>query len=112
MTEPTSQPPTCTLDDPAFRMREDEFRDLFARALRRIEPIHGRAARLFVNSAHEAELRDLLARETRCCTFFDFQVTAAAEAVTVAVRVPAGSEAALTFLLDIAHDGIRAAHHL
>jgi hypothetical protein len=92
---------SCTLDARAFRIREDEFRALFARALRAVEPITARAARIVLDGACEAELRDALAREQRCCSFFEFDVAAAGEAIAVTVRVPAGSEAALAFLLGL-----------
>jgi hypothetical protein len=95
------RPAGCTLDAPAFRLREDEFRGLFARALRAVEPIDARAARILLAGACDAELRGVLAREQHCCSFFEFDVDAAGDAVVLTARVPAGSEAALAFLLGL-----------
>jgi hypothetical protein len=100
--EALDRPDSCTLDAPAFRIREDEFRGLFARSLRAVEPIDVRAARFLLDAACEAELRDLLAREQRCCSFFAFDLEAVRDGViALTVRVPAGSEAALAFLLGL-----------
>jgi hypothetical protein len=96
------RPASCTLDAPAFRIRADEFRGLFARSLRAVEAIDARAARVLLDLACEAELRDLLAREQRCCSFFEFELDAAGDVVVLTVRVPAGSEPALAFLLGLA----------
>jgi hypothetical protein len=93
---------SCTLDAAAFRVREDEFRALFARALRALEPTDARAARIVLDGSCVAELRDVLAREQRCCSFFEFDVAARGDAIVVTARVPAGSEAALAFLLGLA----------
>jgi hypothetical protein len=93
------RPASCTLDAPAFRIRADEFRGLFARSLRAVEAIDARAARVLLDLACEAELRDLLAREQRCCSFFEFDIEVAGDAIALTVCVPAGSEAALAFLL-------------
>jgi hypothetical protein len=90
---------SCALDTPAFRVREDEFRGLFARTLRALEPMDARAARIVLDGSCEAELRELLAREQRCCSFFEFDVEARGDAIVVTARVPAGSEVALAFLL-------------
>jgi hypothetical protein len=91
----------CTLDA-ALSERGDEFRELFARTLRRVERHDARSARLILDVACEANTRDLLAREQGCCAFFDFTVAVIDEALVVEVRVPADSEAALDFLLALA----------
>jgi hypothetical protein len=98
-----SPPPSgCNLDAAALSEREDEFRELFARALRRVERHDARSARLILDIACEADARDLLAREQGCCAFFDFTVAVIDQALVVEVRVPADSEAALDFLLALA----------
>ena len=43
----------------------------------------------------------MLAHETRCCPFFEFEVEAAERHIALTVRVPLGSEAALAFLLGL-----------
>ena len=97
----TDRPDACTLDAPAFRLREDEFRALFVRSLRTVETVDDRAARILFDGACEPGLWDLLAREQRCCSFFEFDVEAAGDAVSLTVRVPEGSEAALAFLFGL-----------
>ncbi|MDX6541725.1 MAG: hypothetical protein QOI71_3335 [Gaiellales bacterium] len=92
---------SCTLDASAFRIRAGEFRAVFARALRTVEAIDARTARIVLDGACEAELRDLLAREQRCCSFFEFDLVAGGDDVALRVRVPAGSEAGLAFLLGL-----------
>ena len=93
---------SCSLDAPAFRVREQEFRSLFSRALLDIERVDARTARLGLDPACASELRDLLAREQSCCSFFEFEVEATDERLAIIVGVPAGSEAALADLLELA----------
>ena len=90
---------SCTLDGPAFRIREDEFREIFARSLRDVEELDTRSARLLFDADCEAELRELLTRETHCCSFFEFEIRGGGKFLALVVRVPSGSEAALAFLL-------------
>lgn len=92
---------SCTLAGPAFRIREEEFRRLFARSLEKVGELDARTAHLLLDAQCEAELRELLARETECCSFFEFEVEPTRDGVRLTVRVPAGSEAALTFLLGL-----------
>jgi Cd2+/Zn2+-exporting ATPase len=92
----------CTLDAASFIEREAEFRALFLRALQSIERHDARSARLQLDAAHEAEARDLIEREQQCCEFFDFAIDAAGGELVIDVRVPAGSEAALSSLLGLA----------
>ena len=93
---------SCTLDGPAFRLREDQFRELFARTLRTVGDVDARSARLLFDDGSEAELRDLLEREARCCSFFEFDIGVANDCVSLRVSVPEGSEHALAFLLNLA----------
>jgi hypothetical protein len=74
---------------------------LFSRSPKEVEERNARSARLLLDADCEAGLRDLLARETRCCSFFDFEIAPAERHVALTVRVPNGSEAALAFLLDL-----------
>jgi hypothetical protein len=92
---------SCTLDAPALGIRAGEFRAVFARALRAVEAVDARTARIVLDGACEAELRELLARERRCCSFFEFDLAAGGDDVALSVRVPAGSEAGLAFLLGL-----------
>ncbi|MEV6490715.1 hypothetical protein AB0M20_19155 [Actinoplanes sp. NPDC051633] len=76
-------------------MRLTEFDDLFAMAVRRVEPVTPTHARLHLTGGTglSATVRDLTARETECCSFFDFTVTpetaGEGETVVLDVEVPA-----------------------
>ena len=63
----------------------------------------GGPAHLLLDADCERELRESLTRETQCCSFFDFILDAEnpSERLGLTVRVPAGSETALAFLLEL-----------
>ncbi|MEV4703283.1 hypothetical protein [Actinoplanes sp. NPDC049316] len=88
-------PAACTLPTAERPLRVAEFDALFASAARHIDavtPTHA-VIRLAGPPGLEATVRDLTARETACCSFFTFTVTAtpsaAGEEVTLHVDVPA-----------------------
>jgi thioredoxin len=80
----------CTLPTAQQPLREAEFDALFATALRSVERPEPQWLRLTLDGDADAEaaVRDLTARESSCCSFFDFQLTAADGALTLDVRVP------------------------
>jgi hypothetical protein len=67
-----------------------------------VQRVDARTGRLRLDPGCESELRDLLAREKRCCSCFGFEVESTEERLAVTVRAPAGSEAALAGLLELA----------
>jgi thioredoxin len=79
----------CTLPTADRPSRLAEFEGLFAslRGLRRKEPGWLRL-RLDDGEGIEARARDLTARESECCSFFDFAVRRGDGEVVVDVRVP------------------------
>jgi hypothetical protein len=80
-------PDACTLPTVDRPVRLAEFDELFATAVRDVEilaPTHARM-RLAGPTGLEERVRDLAARETGCCSFFDFTVTPARAADDVAV---------------------------
>jgi regulator of RNase E activity RraA len=88
-------PDACTLPTAARPLRLAEFDALFAGALdevRQVDPTHARL-RLSGPAGLAATVRDLSARETRCCSFFAFTVTAESapdgDVVVLDVEVPA-----------------------
>lgn len=87
-------PDACTLPTAERPLRLAEFDDLFATAVRDVEPIGATRARMRLTGPPglEAAVRDLTARETGCCSFFTFTVTAEpatdGEALTLDVEVP------------------------
>ena len=83
-------PDACTLPTVDRPVRLAEFDDLFATAVRDVEilaPTHARM-RLSGPVGLEERVRDLAARETECCSFFDFTITADDAAVVLDVEVP------------------------
>lgn len=87
-------PDACTLPTTERPVRLAEFDDLFATAVRRVEPVSATHARLWLTGpvGLEATVRDLAARETACCSFFTFTVTSQpaddGTALTLGVEVP------------------------
>jgi hypothetical protein len=80
----------CTLPTSEQPLRVAEFDDLFRAALRAVDrPEHARLALAFAEGPGvEARLRDLIAREAQCCSFFTFAVTRRNGGLRVEVAVP------------------------
>ena len=94
-------PDACTLPTAARPLRQAEFDALFATALRRSERVSSERLRLtFAGAADlEAAVRDLTARESACCSFFTFTITAPGPGdVLLDIEVPAGHVAVLDAL--------------
>jgi hypothetical protein len=83
----------CRLPTEEQPLREAEFDTLFATALRKVErPERGRLRLTFDENAG---LEDLIARESSCCSFFDFRLSATEDGLVLDVRVPAARVAVL-----------------
>jgi thioredoxin len=82
----------CTLPTAEQPLRAAEFDALFATALRGVERREPGWLRLHLDAGAgvEARTRDLTARESSCCSFFDFQLTTAEGGLTLDVWVPEG----------------------
>ena len=65
----------CTLPTAEQPLRVAEFDDLFAGGLRGLERRTPTELRLTLDAATEATARDLIARESNCCSFFGFTFT-------------------------------------
>jgi hypothetical protein len=80
----------CTLPTAEQPLREAEFDALFAAALRGVARPAPTRLRLHLDAGPgvEARTRDLVARESSCCTFFDFGITVSADGLVVDVDVP------------------------
>lgn len=90
---PVSVPEACTLPTAELPLRLAEFDALFRTAVRHGERLG--VGHLRVTLAGDADLeesvRDLAARETQCCSFFTFSVTAPVPGrVELDIEVPAG----------------------
>ena len=100
-------PAACDLPTPERPLRVAEWGGLLRSAVRR-ERRTPRHARLTLPGAagRAAQVRDLAARESDCCSFFAFAVTEVADGtVALDIRVPAGQVAVLDALLALGHDG-------
>lgn len=87
-------PDACTLPNQQVPLRVAEFSDLFATALRSLQRPEPGWLRLGLDPAPqvEATAADLAARETQCCSFFDFTLHRDDGQLWLDVRVPAGRE--------------------
>ena len=84
--------PACTLPTAERPLRVAEFDDLFASSLLTATRTAPTEAHLTFAGGEDlaSRVRDLCARETACCSFFEFTVEAGpAGRVTLEVRVPA-----------------------
>jgi hypothetical protein len=97
-------PEACTLPTVDQPLRLAEFDELFATAVRRVEtlsPTHARM-RLAGPAGLTAQVRDLTARETECCSFFIFTITPEpavdGDAMALDIEVPATQADVLSVL--------------
>jgi DNA-binding transcriptional MerR regulator len=101
----------CTLPTAQRPLRLAEFGHLFATALRDQERVSPTALRWTLSATPVASLHrdvlDLVARETRCCSFFTFTVTLDGDTIRVDVDVPATHTAVLDALADQAAAAMR-----
>jgi len=97
-------PDACTLPTAAQPLREEEFATLCRTALRTQERLSERQLRLTLSGPdHLLEtVTDLAARESDCCSFFDFTVTSIADVVVLDVAVPAAQIGVLDGLSELA----------
>jgi hypothetical protein len=81
----------CTLPTPERPLREAEFDALFAAHLRSCARPAQTSLRLSLDGGPgvEATTREILARETSCCSFFEFDLVRASDLLVLDVRVPA-----------------------
>ena len=88
-------------------LRLAEFDELFTTAVRSIVRLDRRQVRLELapEAAVAARAADLLVRETECCSFFTFTLTATGGQVSLAVAVPDGQVEVLDALADRAAAG-------
>jgi hypothetical protein len=91
-------PDACTLPTADQPFRVAEFDDLF-RSARGTERVAGTTLRLTLDRSTLDFARDLAARETECCSFFDFSFSPVGEdIVTMQVTVPPAYTAILDAL--------------
>lgn len=94
-------PDACTLPTAERPLRRAEFDDLFRSAARSVDRTDRLRARwsLAPDPAVPARTADLIARESLCCSFFDFTLRVSGGAVELEVAVPEGYEPVLDALV-------------
>lgn len=93
-------PQSCTLPTADRPLRAAEFDAVFVKAVRRVERPSTDRLRLELTPTAEiaARVADLAVRETGCCSFFTFALTATAGALHLDVTVASGQVAVLDAL--------------
>lgn len=82
-------PEVCLLPTAELPLRQRQFDELFATSLWGSARVSPTVLRWSLDPAVESRARDLAARETECCSFFDFTFSRDEAALQVDVRVPA-----------------------
>lgn len=80
-------PEACTLPTAEQPLRVAEFDDLFT-SVRGTERVANTTLRLTLDRSSLDSARDLAARETECCSFFDFSFSTVGETATMQITVP------------------------
>lgn len=98
----TWAPQACTLPTVEQPSRLAEFDELFATAVRAVERLDASRVRfdLRPEPAVAARAADLLVRETDCCSFFTFTLTATGGTLLLEVSVPSAHVEVLDALVD------------
>ena len=89
---------SCTLPTVERPLRLAEFDDVFSMALTAQTRLSATVLRWSLDSRAEGVARDLAARETQCCSFFEFTISADGDTVQMDVRVPAAQSEVLDAL--------------
>jgi hypothetical protein len=100
-------PQACTLPAAERPVRAAEFDELFATALRGQQRLAPTVLRWRLDPAAEPAARDLVSRESGCCSFITFTFARAGDALQVDVEVPAASAGVLDALAERAAAGMR-----
>lgn len=95
-------PDACTLPTAEVPLRVAEFDDLLAGTLREVTRLGPTRLRWRLAGGPDlaGRVRDLLARESACCSFFTFTVTGPASNVLVDAEVPAAQTGVLDALAE------------
>lgn len=95
-------PEACTLPTAERPLRVAEFDRLFTRASAAVERFGPRVARITLPPSPEtaAAAADLVVRETQCCSFFTFSLTAGGGRLHLDVTVSENQVSVLDALVD------------
>jgi hypothetical protein len=90
-------PESCTLSTVEQPLRVAEFDDLFATAVGPTERMGTTGLRIHLPAGDQvvSTVRELVARETACCSFFSFDVRPSSAETELEVRVPDSQAAVL-----------------
>jgi hypothetical protein len=101
-TEPTWVPDACTLPTTEQPLRLAEFDALFAADVTDVQQPSADTALLTLrpDASVAARAADLTARETACCSFFEFTLTATGGQLTLQIRTPAAHIEVLDALVE------------
>lgn len=104
-------PAACALPTLEQPLRVAEFDDLFATSLISVEHDHRQARLTLRDDGGLADrVRDLTARETACCSFFQFRVESGRPGtVRLLIEVPSAHEAVLVGLVRRAREALAGA---
>ncbi|TCO59268.1 hypothetical protein [Actinocrispum wychmicini] len=93
-------PTSCTLPSADRPLRVAEFDDLFTRSLRALDRHDLTGLRLDLASSPEVveQAASLVVRETACCSFFTFTLTATGGELWLEITVPPSQAAVLDAL--------------
>lgn len=97
-------PDACTLPTVEQPLRQAEFVALCGSALRGQERVSDRRLRLTLSGGDDLleTVLDLTARESDCCSFFEFMVTPSTVGVVLDIEVPAEHTGVLDGLSELA----------
>jgi hypothetical protein len=95
-------PEACTLPTVEQPLRAKEFDDLFRNATTAVDRIDTGWVRLVLRPEPGVAARaaDLAVRETRCCSFFGFALSAGGGGLTLDITAPVGQVAVFDALVD------------
>lgn len=93
----------CTLPTAERPLRVAEFEQLFANAASPVERLSAQTARIALRPEPTvaALAADLVVRETQCCSFFTFALTAADGRLHLEVTVPESQTPVLEAVVDL-----------
>lgn len=100
--EPTWVPDACTLPTADQPLRLAEFDALFAADVTDVQQPSADTALLILrpDARIAARAADLAARETACCSFFEFTLTATGGQLTMRIRTPPAQQRVLDAVVE------------
>jgi hypothetical protein len=101
-------PIACTLSPAEMPRRAAEIRALGRDALMTVELSEGRAVLRFrADPSTRARVERIVAAESQCCAFMDFDLFAGDDAIVLTIAAPGGGEAPVQQLADLLVGGVR-----